>query len=105
MENGKNKITESASKKTVQNANKVISALKRKYIKDVIKDYEIAPLVNINTGENIGFAVIIQLANKYEYGDVELNDWKEQFGAYMYTITSQCDGLTVKFRVRFDRKK
>lgn len=43
--------------KTYEHAGEVIKAIQEEYAKGVIKDYEMPPLVNMKTGETIGFAV------------------------------------------------
>lgn len=41
--------------KNVNKAIETIKALRREFASDAIKDYEIPPLVNRNTLENVGF--------------------------------------------------
>lgn len=90
--------------KTEKRAYEVICALKEEYADGVIKDYEMPPLVNIHTGKHTGFAVIVHLANKYEYtGDV-LNDWKQRFHADEYTVTAKHNQLAVKYSVHYDKE-
>ena len=91
--------------KTVEHAYQVICALREEYAEGVIKDHEIPPLVNIRTGQDMGFAVIVYLANKYEYTDAVLNDWKERLHADEYTVTAKRNQLTVKFSVHYDREE
>ena len=93
------------NEKTVEHAYQVICALREEYAEGVIKDHQIPPLVNIHTGQDTGFAVIIQLANKYEYTDAVLNDWKERLHADEYTVTAKRNQLTVKFSVHYGREK
>lgn len=88
--------------KTVEHAYQVICELKEKYADGVIKGHEIPPLVNIETGEDTGFAVIIYLANKYEYADDILNEWKELLHADEYTVTAKRNQLAVKFKVHYN---
>ena len=91
------------NEKTVEHAYQVLCALKEEYEDGVIKGHQIPPLVNIRTGEETGFAVNIQLANKYEYTDAVLNDWKERLHADEYTVTAKRNQLTVKFIVHYDK--
>lgn len=88
-------------KKTQQQAAEIVRSLQGIYAKGVIKSWEIPPLVNIKTGKDTGFAVIIYLAAKYEYTNDLLNDWKEQLRADEYTISAKKNQLHVKFIVRY----
>ena len=91
--------------KTAEHAYQVICALKEEYAEGVIKDHEIPPLVNIHTGQGTGYAVIIHLANKYEYTDDVLNDWKQRFKADEYSVTAKHNQLTVKFSIHYDKEE
>lgn len=86
--------------KTTEHAAEVIRALQEEYKEGVIKDYEMPPLVNMKTGKTIGFAVVMQVAGKYDYSDSLLNEWKEKFGADDYSISVKRSQLWVTFRVR-----
>lgn len=88
-------------KKTAEEAQEIVKSLQGIYAKGVIKDCEIPPLVNIETGKDTGFAVIIHLAPKYEYTNDLLNEWKEKLSADEYTITVKKNQLQVKFIVRY----
>lgn len=87
--------------KTQQQAAEVVRSLQGIYAEGVIKSWEIPPLVNIKTGKDIGFAVIIYLASKYEYTNDLLNDWKEKLSADEYTISAKRNQLQVKFTIRY----
>lgn len=73
--------------KTYEHAAEVIKAMQEEYAKGVIKDYEMPPLVNMKTGETIGFAVVLQVSTKYDYDEDLLNDWKERFEADEYQVS------------------
>lgn len=88
-------------KKTQQQAAEVVRSLQETYAKGVIKSWEIPPLVNIRTGKDTGFAVIVYLASKYEYINDLFNDWKEKLSADEYTISAKKNQLQVKFIVRY----
>lgn len=88
-------------KKTAEEAQEIVKSLQGTYAKGVIKDWEIPPLVNIETGKDTGFAVIIRIAPKYEYTNDLLNEWKEKLSADEYTITVKKNQLQVKFIVRY----
>lgn len=85
---------------TTEHAAEVIRALQEEYKEGVIKDYEMPPLVNMKTGKTIGFAVVMQVAGKYDYSDSLLNEWKEKFGADDYSISVKRSQLWVTFRIR-----
>ena len=85
--------------KTTEHAAEVIRAL-QEYKEGVIKDYEMPPLVNMKTGKTIGFAVVMQVAGKYDYSDSLLNEWKEKFGADDYSISVKRSQLWVTFTIR-----
>lgn len=88
-------------KKTQQQAAEIVQSLQGIYAKGVIEDWNIQTLVNIKTGKDTGFAVIIYLASKYEYTNDLLNDWKEKLSADEYTISAKRNQLQVKFMVRY----
>lgn len=88
-------------KRTIEEAQEIVKTLQGIYAKGVIKDWEIPLLVNIETGKDTGFAVIIRIAPKYEYTNDLLNEWKEMLSADEYTITVKKNQLQVKFTVRY----
>ena len=88
-------------KKTQQQAAEVVRSLQETYAEGVIKSWEIPPLVNTKTLKDVGFAVIVYIASKYEYTDRLLNDWKEKLSADEYTISAKKNQLQVKFTVRY----
>lgn len=88
--------------KTVEHACQVICTLKEECIDGVIKEYMIPPLVNMKTGRETGFSVLIYLSIKYEYTDAVLNDWKERLHADEYVISVKHNQLIVKFIVHYD---
>lgn len=87
--------------KTVKYANSVIEALKQECIDGVIKDFVIPPLINIKTGENTGFAVILDVASGYDYSEELLGKWKKRFGADEYRISVRRNQLQIKFTIRY----
>lgn len=91
------------NEKTIKHAYSVICTLKEQY--GVIKDHEIPPLVNLQTGEDVGFAVILKLVNTYEYTDSFLNEWKEKFCADEILISIRHNQLIVKFTIHYDKNK
>lgn len=91
--------------KNVNKAIETIKALRREFASDAIKDYEILPLVNRKTLEDVGFAVVLWLNARYDYSDKLLGDWKERFLADGYSVFIDHNRLSVKFFVRFDKKE
>ena len=91
--------------KTIKNASNIVAEIKDKYADGVIKDFEICPLVNMKTGEDVGFCVIVYLANKYEYTNEIMDDWKNRLHADEYSVTARGNKLTFKFRVHYEDRK
>ncbi len=87
--------------KTVKYAKSVIETLKQECADGVIKDIGIPPLINIKTGENTGFAVILHVASRYDYTEKLLDKWKKRFGADEYSISARRNQLQIKFIVRY----
>jgi phage I-like protein len=88
--------------KTTEHAAEVLKQIKSEMNEDVIKDYQMPALCNMETGRDTGFAVVITLNTKYRYTDAILNYWKTQFEADEYVINVKRGQLQVKFNVRYD---
>ena len=86
--------------KTYEHASEVIKAMQEEYVKGVIKDYEMNSLVNMKTGETIGFAVVLQVSAKYDYRENLLNEWKERFEADEYQVSVKHNQLWLTFKIR-----
>lgn len=91
--------------KTTEHAFEMLQAIKAKVNNDVIKDYEMPSLCNIDTGKETGFAVILTLSTKYDYTNRVLDEWKQKFEAEDYYIKVRRNQLQVRFNVMFDKKK
>lgn len=91
--------------KTTEHAFEMLQAIKAKVNNDVIKDYEMPSLCNIDTGKETGFAVILTLSTKYDYTNRVLDEWKQKFEAEDYYIKVCRNQLHVRFNVMFDKKK
>ena len=78
-----------------------IGVIKAQFEVEVIKDYEIPPHVNTNTGENIGFGVKLQLNTRYDYDEEMLTQWKNMLKADEWYISVKRNQLHVTFNVRF----
>ena len=88
--------------KTTEHAAEVLKQIKTELNEDVIKDYEMPTLCNMDTGQDTGFAVVITLNTKYGYTDAVLNDWKTRLEADEYVINVKRSQLRVKFNVRYN---
>jgi hypothetical protein len=86
--------------KTIEKAVEALNAIKAQYKVEVIKDYEIPPLVNMRTGATTGFGVELQLNTKYDYDEATLNDWKDKLQADEWHLRVRRSQLWVTFKVR-----
>ena len=64
------------NKKTTEHAASVLKEIKTEINPDVIKDYEMPTLCNMETARETGFAVILTLSTKFDYTSAVLDDWK-----------------------------
>jgi len=78
-----------------------IDAIKAQFDVDVIKDCEIPPLVNMNTMQDIGFGVKLQLNTRYDYDEEMLTQWKNLLKADDWYISVKRNQLHVTFNVRY----
>lgn len=78
-----------------------IGVIKAQFEAEVIKDYEVPPLVNTNTGANIGFGVKLQLNTRYDYDEALLTEWKHLLKADDWFISVKRNQLHVTFKVRY----
>ena len=83
--------------KTLEHAAEVLKQIKSEVKEDVIKDYHMPTLCNMETGQDTGFAIVITLNTKYGYTDTVLNDWKTRLEADKYVINVKRGQLQVKF--------
>ena len=83
--------------KTIEHAAEVLKQIKSEVKEDVIKDYHMPTLCNMETGQDTGFAIVITLNTKYGYTNTVLNDWKTRFEADEYVIYVKRGQLQVKF--------
>lgn len=81
-----------------------IGVIKAQYEGEVIKDYEIPPLVNMKTMQDIGFGVKLQLNTCYDYDEELLTQWKNMLKADKWYISVKRNQLHVTFKVRFDKE-
>lgn len=78
-----------------------IGVIKAQFDAEVIRDYEISPLVNTKTGEDIGFGVRMQLSTRYDYDEELLTEWKNMLKADEWYISIKRNQLHVTFKVRY----
>ena len=81
-----------------------IGVIKAQFDVEVIRNYEIPPLVNMNTGENIGFEVKMQLSTRYDYDEELLTEWKRLLKADDWYISVKWNQLHVTFNVRYKKE-
>jgi len=89
------------NKKTTEHAASVLKEIMAEVKEEVIKDYEMPPLCDMDTAEQTGFAVILTLSTKYNYTSDVLNLWRERLAADDYIISARRNQLQVRFNVRF----
>lgn len=78
-----------------------IGVIKAQFDAEVIRNYEISPLVNTKTGEDIGFGVRMQLSTRYDYDEELLTEWKRLLKADEWHISVKRNQLHVTFKVRY----
>ena len=93
------------SKKTTEHAASVLKEIKAEINSDVIKDYEMPTLCNMETARETGFAVILTLSTKYDYTSAILDDWRKRLEASDYMISVKRNQLRVRFNVMYGKKK
>ena len=89
------------AKKTTDRAFEVLKAIKAEVNSDVIKDYEMPTLCNMETCKETGFAVILTLSTKYDYTSAVLDDWRKRLEADDYMISVKRNQLRVRFNVMY----
>ena len=81
-----------------------IGVIKAQFDGEVIRNYEIPPLVNTKTGEDIGFGVKMQLSTRYDYDEEMLTQWKNMLKADEWYISVKRNQLHVTFKVRYKKE-
>ena len=81
-----------------------IGVIKAQFDCEVIRNYEISPLVNMNKGENIGFVVKMQLSTRYDYDEELMTEWKRLLKADDWYISVKLNQLHVTFKVRYNKE-
>lgn len=91
--------------KTIEHAASVLKEIKAEINEDVIKDYEMPSLCNMQTARETGFAVILTLSTKYDYTSAILDDWRKRLEASDYMISVKRNQLRVRFNEMYGKKK
>ena len=84
---------------TKQQANNIVKEIKSEIKSDVIRDYEMPTLCNMDTCRETGFAVVMSLSGKYDYTSDVLSKWKERLNADDYILSVKHNQLIVRFNV------
>ena len=92
------------SKKTTEHAASVLKEIMAELNPDVIKDYEMPTLCNMETARETGFAVILTLSTKFDYTSAVLDDWRKRLEADDYMISVKRNQLRVRFNVMYEKK-
>jgi len=92
------------SKKTTEHAFSVLKKIMAGLNPDVIKDYEMPTLCNMETARETGFAVILTLSTKFDYTSTVLDYWRKRLKADDYMISVKRNQLRVRFNVMYDKK-
>ena len=89
------------SKKTREHAVKVMKEIVAGVRPDVIKNYEMPTLCNVETARETGFAVILTLSTRYDYTSEDLENWRKRLDADDYIISVNRNRLQVRFNILF----
>ena len=92
------------NKKTTEHAASVLKEIMAELNPDVIKDYEMPTLCNMETARETGFAVILTLSTKFDYTSAVLDDWRKRLEADDYMISVKRNQLRVRFNVMYGKK-
>ena len=92
------------NKKTTEHAASVLKEIMAGLNPDVIKDYEMPTLCNMDTARETGFAVILTLSTKFDYTSAVLDDWRKRLEADDYMISVKRNQLRVRFNVMYGKK-
>ena len=92
------------SKKTTEHAASALKEIMAGLNPDVIKDYEMPTLCNMETARETGFAVILTLSTKFDYTSAVLDDWRKRLDADDYMISVKRNQLRVRFNVMYKKK-
>lgn len=88
-------------KKTKEHSASVLKEIKAEVNDEVIKDYRITDLCNIDTAKVTGFAVIMTLCTRYDYTSNNLENWRKRLDADDYFISVNRNRLQVRFNIMY----
>lgn len=91
------------SKKTIEHAASVLKEIMAGLNPDVIKDYKMPTLCNMETARETGFAVILTLSTKFDYTSAVLDGWRKRLEADDYMISVKRNQLRVRFNVMYGK--
>lgn len=90
-----------SKKETEERITSVIEQLRKEYVRGTVKRVKAPPLINMKTGKQTGYAVIVFLSSRYEYSDDFLERWKDKFGAVAFSVSAERNLVKVKFTIRY----
>lgn len=92
------------SKKTIEHAVSILKEINTEVKDEVIKDYEIPKLCNMETARETGFAVVLTLSTKFDYTSPVLENWRKRLDADDYVIRVSRNRLIIRFNVMYRKK-
>ena len=94
-------ITEAQKEDLLKRIVAAIDRIKELYKVEMIKDYELPSLVNMDTKQDIGIGVKLTLNTSYTYNEFKLTTWKRLLNADDWYIKSERNHLYVTFTVLY----
>lgn len=94
-------MNEKQKKELLRDVVAAIDAIKAQFDVEVIRNYEILPIMNISTMQYLGFTVKLQLSIRYDYDEEMLTQWKNMLKAERWYISVKRNQLHVTFKVRY----
>ena len=94
-------ITETQKEDLLKRIVAAIDRIKELYKVEMIKDYELPSLVNMDTKQDIGIGVKLQLNTRYTYNEFKLTTWKRLLNADDWYIKYERNHLYVTFTVLY----
>ena len=94
-------MNEKQKKELLRDVVAAVDAIKAQFDVEVIRNYEILPIVNISTMQALGFIVKLQFSTRYDYDEKMLTLWKNMLKADYWYISVKRNQLHVTFKVRY----
>ena len=85
--------------KPIEHAASVVKEIMKEATHGAIKEYEILPIFNAETGRDTGFSVIFTLSAKFFYLSTEFDAIRKRLRASDYMIVVTRNRLQVRFNV------